>query len=241
MRKGKTMTRTTTPVLVGLACLMAIPSIAQARFSDGMSLYQYVRSNPVANGDPSGKLTVQPLGNNLDIQCGEQASARWSFVLDGSPPCDGYIVQKVEVRCTVKHCANCPRHSSSEPTFSYWEAWPVKRPGTVGSTAPTIDTFLAVARSRRCGNYSQWGTVKFFCKSTTGDLGTPGHGRLWRTGRKYGRGACQTTPGNLPSTGKEPSWWNGPNVVQGPAYRWGSVFWKCCPGCNVVVADADPK
>ena len=54
MRKGTIMKRTTALALLGLACLMAMPSIAQARYRDGMNLYQYVGSNPVAYTDPTG-------------------------------------------------------------------------------------------------------------------------------------------------------------------------------------------
>ena len=45
------MKRTITLTLLALACLTAIPSIAQARYRDGMNLYEYVRSEPVGHGD----------------------------------------------------------------------------------------------------------------------------------------------------------------------------------------------
>lgn len=43
-----------TLALVGLACLMAMPPIAHARYLDGMNLYQYVGSNPTNRVDPQG-------------------------------------------------------------------------------------------------------------------------------------------------------------------------------------------
>lgn len=54
IRKGTIMKRTTALALLGLACLMAMPSIAHARYRDGMNLYQYVRSAPVQHVDPMG-------------------------------------------------------------------------------------------------------------------------------------------------------------------------------------------
>ena len=49
------MKRTTTLTLLTVACLMTIPSIAQGRYRDGMNLYEYVRSEPVAGRDPTGR------------------------------------------------------------------------------------------------------------------------------------------------------------------------------------------
>jgi len=48
------MTRITTLTLLGLGYLLAVPSIAHARYEDGMNLYQYVRSNPARFVDPLG-------------------------------------------------------------------------------------------------------------------------------------------------------------------------------------------
>jgi len=48
------MKRKVTLVLLGLACLAVMPSIAQARYRDGMNMYQYVRSSPIGYVDWSG-------------------------------------------------------------------------------------------------------------------------------------------------------------------------------------------
>ena len=60
IRKGTIMKRTTVLVLLALACLMAMPAIAQARYRDGMNLYQYVRSSPTRYVDPAGLQAVAP-------------------------------------------------------------------------------------------------------------------------------------------------------------------------------------
>lgn len=48
------MKRTTLLAALGLACLVAVPSVAQARYQDEMNLYQYVRSRPTNLVDPKG-------------------------------------------------------------------------------------------------------------------------------------------------------------------------------------------
>jgi len=48
------MRRVTTLGLLALAGLLAVPTVAHARYEDGMNLYQYVRSNPARYVDPSG-------------------------------------------------------------------------------------------------------------------------------------------------------------------------------------------
>jgi len=62
IRKGTIMKRTTALALVTLACLMAMPSIAQARYRDGMNLYQYVGSSPTSYTDASGLWKIERKG-----------------------------------------------------------------------------------------------------------------------------------------------------------------------------------
>jgi len=58
IRKGTIMRRTTALALLGLACLMAMPSIAEARYRDGMNLYEYVQSRPTIGLDPEGTRVI---------------------------------------------------------------------------------------------------------------------------------------------------------------------------------------
>jgi hypothetical protein len=60
IRKGTIMKRTTALALLGLACLAAMPSIAHARYRDGMNLYQYVRSSPTSYVDWNGAAAKKP-------------------------------------------------------------------------------------------------------------------------------------------------------------------------------------
>jgi len=60
------MKRTTAPALLALACLLAVPSIAHARYRDGMNLYQYVQARPTSSTDPLGLAPV-PIINGHPI------------------------------------------------------------------------------------------------------------------------------------------------------------------------------
>ena len=52
--KGSMMKRSVIAAIAALAALLAVPSSLQARYRDGMNLYEYVRSNPCRYVDPSG-------------------------------------------------------------------------------------------------------------------------------------------------------------------------------------------
>ena len=52
------MKRTTALVLLGLACLLTMPSTAHARYRDGLNLYQYVSSSPSRYVDPDGRVRI---------------------------------------------------------------------------------------------------------------------------------------------------------------------------------------
>lgn len=61
------MKRMTTLTLLALACLIAMPTIAEGRYRDGMNLYEYVQSRPTIANDPDGLLTVLVHGiDNMD-------------------------------------------------------------------------------------------------------------------------------------------------------------------------------
>jgi hypothetical protein len=125
IRKGTIMKRTFTLALVGLACLMAMPSIAHARYRDGMNLYQYVGSNPLNRVDPSGlkwkvarktdeatALATPEVGDTFsdlarDLSLNEQELLKWmTWSCKGYPsftkPDSGYA--GVRVNKSIKDC-----------------------------------------------------------------------------------------------------------------------------------------
>jgi hypothetical protein len=63
----------------------------------------------------------------------------------------------------------------------------------------------------------------------------------WKVNASYGPGACATTPGGLPSTDKQPAWWNNAPIESGS--RWANTYWNCCchDKSDFANADASPK
>jgi RHS repeat-associated protein len=210
--------------------------------------YVYARNNPLRYVDPSGMLTVKPLGSSLRPSCGQRAWIRWDFVLDKKAPCDGYLVQQIDTRCTIKDCVDCPRTSPVRPDFTFWEAFFVRNKETLEEARVLgqysfTDESRPTALDEKCGNRSAIGTIKFFCMTTTGDLGKfskPNPKSGWRINARYGEGDCQVRTGPLPSTDTKPRWWDDAPIES--ASRWTSLFWCCCDDkTNFVHADANPK
>ena len=196
-------------------------------------LYEYVKGMSLQSTDPSGNITVTTLSKDINEICGERSSAVWRFQLDAPAPCDGFIVQKVEVRCQIKDCpyliGNCNADPFPQsPTISHWEAWPVKKGDKdffqydKWNKTDTGDVFSVM---RTCGFMSAWGEVRFFCKSKTGDLMNS-----WKSNNETkGPSSCPITmtSGILPGTSTLPNWWND-QPVESVAMRRISTHWNCC-------------
>ena len=193
----------------------------------GKNLYEYVKNNPVEFFDADGRITVERVLFKKSW-CGS-GQVRWIFRLDQTAPLDGYIVQQVDVHENIKGCSEPPVSSIPvEPTRTYWEAWPVKQGERVSpDTAKDgyTDESKTLSHGRRTGAFSVIGTIKFFSRTTTGDLGdlntppsTPNGG--WGPGVAEGSGI-------LPSTKTKPQWWDD-TPVEGPASRSTEAWWDCC-------------
>jgi len=103
IRKGTIMTKTSTPALLALACLLAMPSLAQARYSDGMNLYQYLESNPTNYPDPTGLWkagTHKELTKNSYVRFGQWRGQQklGGHITTPAPPkgCSDYIYSTLE-------------------------------------------------------------------------------------------------------------------------------------------------
>lgn len=163
--------------------------------------------------------------------CG-QRNVQWVFSLDKPAPADGYIVQRIDKSEYVNKCPDVAIGPPA-PLPAYWEAWFVKKGDKLDWTTVRdswTDGNTRPARPGTNGSDTAMGTIKFFTKTTTGDLGDFGTAPAdpkspWGPGKV-------TTSGALPSTPTEPSWWGGA-AVEGPTNRNVWASWNCC--------DADTK
>jgi hypothetical protein len=158
--------------------------------------------------------------------CGER-NVQWVFALDKPAPEDGYIVQHIQSFSFVKSCPD-PAIGPPGPEKEFWEAWFVKKGDTLDWTTVRdkwTDGSTRPAGSSQNGIQMSAGTVKFFAKSTTGDLGDFGKAPAAGTS-VWGPGKVPTS-GALPSTPKKPPWWDK-TPVEGPADRLATSQWDCC-------------
>ena len=132
----------------------------------------------------------------------------WTFTLDNAAPADGYIVQRVRVLETMQACPSDVRGLVIAPKKEYWEAWDVSKGAKVDWTTTRdgwTDRATHPSEPAKSGVRAQLGNVKFFLRTTTGDLGGFGTAPAdpassWGPGKEPMSGA-------LPSTTAEPSWW----------------------------------
>lgn len=169
--------------------------------------------------------------------CG-QRQVQWAFNLAHPASADGYIVQKVERYQILSN--GCPAISGPPaPQNQFWEAFPV-RSGSSEYFRQTgrgySDTSGFPSHTNANGTDSVFGTLKFFLKSTTGDLGD--FGVAPSTSNGWGPGLVSTS-GALPSTATEPSWWSTA-PVEGTASRNATSQWDCCSSPNYNNVTASP-
>ena len=203
----------------------------------------------MSNSDPGGtKIQIIVEEKDLDSRCGGRVPyIVWTFAIPSGAPCDGYLVQQIDVRCSKMSCifdSQCPTTYPRQPDYSFWEVWEYKK-GEKHDAGYIKFLLTDQARSTpaelgTCGYRVSVGSLKYFCKSTTGELKTD---PLWKKGKTYGRNLgsmkCETSVSNLNSSDTPPSWWsNKPD--DGPAYRYLSHQWSCCCDSDYAKAWASP-
>ena len=206
------------------------------------------------------RITVTPLRQHLSMNgagCGDEHFIEYDFELDKPAPCDGYIVQQVDIYEQIhEDCNRCPNQMPQAPTTTYWEAWWLAKGGTLQElrtipgavlrmlNRPQHDyqgtTFTDRPRithtQETCGISMVQGTIKFYCATASGRR--PGTGDLGKEdeapANPHGdwgpnRNFGGTTPGWLPATDKKPPFWDQP-AIEGPASRLTGNRWNCCRG-----------
>jgi len=193
----------------------------------GKHLLAHELTHAIQQGE--GKIRRLTLTPNLKDKgnCGARRT-RWTFSLDSPAPDDGYIVQWIRGLETIEACPSNVSSISLTPTVEYWEAWDVTKGNTVDWTT-TRDNWTDESHrgegTNQSGCQASLGTVKFFLRSVTGDLGGFGVAPA-ASGSAWGPGKAPMS-GALPSTLSKPSWWDN-TPTEGPARRWASSWWNCC-------------
>lgn len=220
------------------------------------NLYEYCSGRALNGFDPLGTYdqpTAQDSPPNDAFQifvrgkssrrggCGDRSYRRWTFSIRGNLPCDeGFLVQKVTVNCRLIDCDECEGGCGkrlSSGAFSYYESWYVKD-GKVEDVRGYTDMAQGVAPNKTCGGITQTGEVRFYCMSTTGDLGRKGIAGLWHPYQTHGNDfGCPVSAEALPSTGEKPIWWEEkPKDGNASAKREFSMDWNCCDKKKVDVS-----
>ena len=99
-----------------------------------------------------------------------------------------------------------------------------------------------------CGTLRQSGTIRFYCKTDTDDLGKTGEANKksgWTVDKSFGQGFCQGEPGDLPATNNRKlaeKFWGKAKALES-ATRNFYVAWRCCgnPDEDYAHAFANPS
>ncbi len=199
-------------------------------------------------GEDAGPLSVliETTTSPKTLKCGEDIEVAWKFSLSQEAPCNGFMIQRVNVSCKIVECA-CQNkdvfdseniHPST--AYTYYEAWRVRHGKTNPVTLNGVDRFLSTPVACRRGKYVQQGEVRFYCNTDVGlDEETTNESiPNWTpSGTKVfyppdsASDDCKTTAGTLQSTGDQPTFWDGfgTNSRAKLAYRRAWLNWECCP------------
>ena len=206
---------------------------------EGRSLLAHELTHTLQQSDRIHRMTITR-NSRTKVPCGG-FDVKWTFSLDNPAPENGYIVQKVRQYETTEACPSNVGGMSTTPRLQFWEAWDVTKGDKVDWTTTRdgwTDGSSRPSAPDSSGLRAAVGSVKFFPRTTTGDLGgfgtAPGDpSSAWGPGKAPPSGA-------LPSTTTEPAWWKDP-PTEGPATRWASSWWNCCPaGPARNDVDSDP-
>ena len=186
-------------------------------------MYAFVNNSTADLFDKDGRLSVKRISD--ESRTCDQVLYKYWFTLDQPASCDGYIVQENRIYQEKEPCSRPPFVPPPDILVNHiWEAFSVKQGETTHDSGGFTDGVRFSGVKDSSGGLIVHGSIKFFCKDKTGDLGAkaddpndPTWGRFEETG-------------GLPSTKRRPSWWDAP-ADEGPAFRIVEADWDCCTGC----------
>jgi RHS repeat-associated protein len=232
--------------------------LAQAELRELLQ-YAYAHNSPVQSIDPSGLLAIimKELDKKVSADClaaGQYKSkflakgipatldepgalAVYEITLDKAAPCNGSLIAKVAVTCSVSDCIACKCPEGASSSYFYVEALGGI---AIGKTQTTFnlrerehvnDVARTTFKADQCQAYKQEFEVRFYCKpgpSVAGeklgdlmeadakgideinaDLTAGGNEKRWKEKRKHGDGRCgaDVAVGSMPPN-TYPRWWN---------------------------------
>jgi RHS repeat-associated protein len=198
--------------------------------------YRAFDNTPVLRNDPSRvvatDINIVFISKVLPKCPNRRGEVVWQFHLFQPAPCNGFIIQKVDVTCRM---SACDADSPAEKPYSYWEAWPVMRGRKTAWKALSRDTARCPVQNCQKGVYQQETELRFFCNTAVGLQESPPEPSIpgWKPSDRTpdyhpdDRHPCKTQAGVLTSTGNRPDFWDL-QAEPGP----GRLFlqdWQCCP------------
>lgn len=220
---------------------------------ESYNLMRYGNGRPFDNVDPTGNISIRPIGSPTLAGCGGTRSQPYDYQMDGGAPCAGYLIQEIEHCCAVKKCDNGCCSVNIEPPLKgggggdlvcnqYWELWEFKKKGDKVSIEqtrlnPIIDTASVEFFANSCGYYYARATAKFFCKSTPG-VNVYNFKHNQTTSGPY-QSKCKTSPGRLRRTLSQPTFWLSTSE-SASASRTVTADWSCCSAPGRVSAIFTP-
>jgi len=206
---------------------------AEGPWNRRVNIYSIV--DPINHIDPSGAIQIKPakvpewrVGDAPPPSgCCGLRKAWYEYKMPGKH-CDGYVVQKVDVKRSVYQCGGWYHDEDMfwHIDIEYYEAW------HYGEDKPHDDNYS-------WGNYTDqtynpsipdrygfeytYAEARFYCSDTEIPI------------LNFRGGECERYTGIVPCMDgpTPPPFWNRPPKTGGSKTRQASSNWGCCPGCRV--------
>ena len=213
---------------------------------------------------PQVDVEIVPLDDNfrfVDGKCKGESHMYWDFQLGKRAPCNGYIIQRIDVHCFIKPCKQgCKKPAGkvplAQPNTTYYEWWYVEEDNWLSVTrntdVGTDHSMIPSPPADTCGYVLLRGEVRFYCENAAKDPRPPGSqagsGPLGRAPVKVPVPKCDNrtigsgTSGNGTSGGSvgAPKVWKS-RPLMGPTHRRHGRLWVCCCQSKTDISYANPS